>query len=212
MFEKLAPWYVRRAKQQLCQCQTCTNYKGYQRVLNSLPMLFETVMGGPVRVDATAAAAAVDSEGVVDGAADPPAAEVVWDGADALARLLLFCAHELKSAMVTDVLCAGALELASSHPATAGDDTHPATARVLDCLNGKCTRCGFKKLWSQGLREKLVVRRRCADGTMVDDVSPDAPIEFTSKLTWTRTSWRGGEGGGGGVDSGGGDGGGWRRW
>ena len=26
----------------------------------------------------------------------------------------------------------------------------------MDCINGKCEECGFKKLWSQGLRQKLV--------------------------------------------------------
>ena len=113
---------VCRAKQQLCQCQTCTNFKGYQRVLGSLPKLFEAVTHPPVQVDARAAAATVDAEGVVDGAADPPPPEAVWDGAAALATLLSFCGHEFKSAMVADALCAGALDLASCHPAAAGDD------------------------------------------------------------------------------------------
>jgi hypothetical protein len=177
---------VRRAKQQMCMCQTCTNFKGYQRVLCSLPKLFEPVTHPPVQVDAEAATAAVDVDGVVDGAADPPPPEAVWDGAAALDRLLSFCGHEFKSAMVADALCAGALDLASCHPAAAGDDQSPATARVLECLNGRCSHCGFKKLWSQGLRKQLVVRRPLVDGTFVDDLRSDAPVEFQSKLTWTR--------------------------
>ena len=179
---------VRRAKQQLCQCQTCTNFKGYQRVLSSLPKLFKDVTHPPEQVEAPAAAATIDADGVVDGAADPPLPEVAWEGADTLARLLAFCSHEFKSAMVADVLCPGALDLASSQPAAAGDDTNPRTAQVLDCLNGKCPHCGFRKLWSEGLRKLLVVRRRRDDGTLVDDLRPDAPVEFQSKLTWTRIS------------------------
>jgi len=157
-------------------------------VLGSLPKLFEAVTHPPVQVDARAAAATVDADGVVDGAADPPPPEAVWDGAAALGTLLSFCGHEFKSAMVADALCAGALDLASCHPAAAGDDQNPATARVLECLNGKCSSCGFKKMWSQGLRKALVVRRRLVDGTEVDDLKPDAPVEFQSKLTWTRIS------------------------
>eukprot|EP00966_Prymnesium_polylepis_P015664 362004-Prymnesium_polylepis.2 len=84
--------------------------------------------------------------------------------------------------MVTDVLCAGVLDLASSQPAAAGDEANPRTAKVLDCLNGKCSCCGFRKLWSEGLRKKLIVRRRCDDGKLVDDLRPDAPVEFQSKL------------------------------
>ena len=177
-----------RAKQQLCQCQTCTNFKGYQRVLSSLPKLFKDVTHPPEQVERPAAAAAIDADGVANGVADSPTPEVAWEGADALARLLAFCALDFKSAMVADVLCPGALDFASSQPAAAGDDTNPRTAKVLDCLNGKCSRCGFKKLWSEGLRKKLVVRRRCNDGTMVDDLRPDAPVELQSTLSWTRIS------------------------
>jgi hypothetical protein len=135
---------VRRAKQQMCQCQTCTNFKGYQRVLSSLPKLFKDVTHPPEPVDRPAAN--VDAEGIADGAADVPTPEVAWDGADALGCLLAFCAHEFKSAMVANVLCDGVLDHASSQPAAAGDDANPQTAKVLGCLSGKCSRCGFKRL------------------------------------------------------------------
>ena len=157
-------------------------------MLSSLPKLFKYVTHPPEPVERPAAAAAVDAGGVADGAADVPTAEVAWDGADALGRLLAFCAHEFKSAMVADVLCKGVLDHASSQPAAAGDDANPQTTKVLSCLNSKCSHCGFKRLWSEGLRKLLVVRRRRADGTMVDDLRPDAPVEFQSKLTWTRIS------------------------
>ena len=161
---------VSRAKQQMCLCQTCTNFKGYQRVLSSLPKLFEAVTHPPVQVEVPADGTAVDTDGVADGAVDAPPPGAAWVGTDALARLLSFCGREFKSAMVADVLCKGVLDLASSQPAVAGDDGNPATVRALECLNGKCPHCGFKKLWSQGLRKQLVVRCRRTDGTFVDDL------------------------------------------
>ena len=44
-----------------------------------------------------------------------------------------------------------------------------------------CSKCGFKKLWSEGLRRKLVVRK-LVNGKPVDDLRPDAPVEFQSIL------------------------------
>jgi len=176
---------VRRAKQQMCMCQTCTNFKGYHRVLNSLPKLFEAVTHPPQPVERPGE---VDDNGVANSETETSEQEVAWAGADDLARLLAFCSHEMKSGMVADVLCHGVLDLASSQPAAAGDETNGATSAALSCLNGTCVRCGFKKLWSQGLRKKLVVRRRLADGTLVDDLLPDVPVEFQSQISWTRIS------------------------
>ena len=93
-------------------------------------------------------------------------------------RLLAFCTLEFKSAMVADVLCDGVLDYASSQPVSASDDANPQTAKVLNCLHGKCSCCGFKKVWSEGLRKLLVVRRQLPDGTVADDLKPDVPIEF----------------------------------
>lgn len=188
LFKKLAPWNVRRAKQQMCQCQTCTNFKGYQRVLASLPKLFEAVTHPPQQVDVAACADAVDSDGETDGNADPDPTAASWDGEVELAALLAFCSREFKSEMVKAVLCDGVLDLASSQPSAAGDAAHPSTRKALACLNGKCSCCGFKRLWSNGLRKKLVERRVNGQGVLVDDLKPNVPIEFQSKLTWTRIS------------------------
>jgi len=70
--------------------------------------------------------------------------------------------------------------MASMATEAAGDVANPVTSRVLDCLNSKCPHCGFKRLWSQGLRKHLVVRRRRPDGTFVDDLK-----------ACTARSWRG---------------------
>ena len=93
----------------MCLCQTCTNFKGYQRVLGSLPKLFEDVTHPPQPVDSPqlddeAAATAAEEEGG-------------WAGAGELAALLNFCGRAFKSEMVDDVLCPGVLDLACSRPA-----------------------------------------------------------------------------------------------
>jgi hypothetical protein len=77
--------------------------------------------------------------------------------------------------MVADVLCPGVLDLASA------PSRDPPAKTVLNCLNSKCSKCGFKKLWSEGLRRKLVVRK-LVNGKPVDDLRPDAPVEFQSIL------------------------------
>ena len=114
-------------------------------MLSSLPKLFKDVTHPPEQVERPAAAAAVDADGVADGAADSPTPEVAWEGADALARLLAFCALDFKSAMMADVLCPGALDLASSQPAAAGDDTNPRTAKVLDSASMASARAAASK-------------------------------------------------------------------
>ena len=158
---------MRRAKQQMCLCQTCTNFKGYQRVLSSLPKLFEAVTHPPQPADAP------QPDNADDAAAEEEAA--TWSGAGELAALLNFCSRSFKSEMVADVLCPGVLDLASSRP------SQTASPSALNCLNSKCSRCGFQKLWSQGLRRKLVVRRE-RNGKAVDDLRTDAPVEFQSIL------------------------------
>lgn len=37
LFKALRPWYVRRAKREVCLCKHCENFKGYKDVLRSLP-------------------------------------------------------------------------------------------------------------------------------------------------------------------------------
>lgn len=160
----------------MCQCQTCTNFKGYQRVLSSLPKLFEAVTHPPEAVDPPVAGTANDDGEHHEEVDRPPPAEA-WAGANELAALMAFCSLTLKSEMVNDVLCSGVLGLASSQPAAA---TAPSP-KMLDCLNGKCSNCGFKKLWSEGLRRKLVIRRQ-RNGKAVDDLREDAPVEFQSQL------------------------------
>lgn len=40
LFKALRPWYVRRAKREVCLCKQCENYKYYKEVLHSLPKVW----------------------------------------------------------------------------------------------------------------------------------------------------------------------------
>lgn len=103
--------------------------------------------------------AASDGEEAEDGAEDLD----IWDGLPSLLRLLSFCSKNFKSEMVRDALCTGSID-----------------SGKLDCINGSCPRCGFRTLWSQGLRPYVLD----ANG----DLRSDAPVEFQSHLKWTRIS------------------------
>ena len=85
-----------------------------------------------------------------------------WAGKTQLLRLLEFCALKSKAEMMKNVLCEGAFD-------GAGKD---------DCINGKCSACGFKKLWSEGLRKHVVDEK--------GNVMGSAPVEFQSEVRWTR--------------------------
>ena len=81
-----------------------------------------------------------------------------WAGKPQLLQLLEFCALKSKAEMVKAVLCQGAFD-------SAGKD---------DCINCKCNACGFKKLWSEGLRKHVVDEK--------GNVKTGAPIEFQSEV------------------------------
>ena len=43
-----------------------------------------------------------------------------------------------------------------------------------ECIDGKCERCGFSQLWSEGLRPKVI------------DEGRDPPAFFKRKINWER--------------------------
>jgi hypothetical protein len=47
LFKALRPWYVRRAKREVCQCKHCENFRLHMEVLDALPALFEPVINPP---------------------------------------------------------------------------------------------------------------------------------------------------------------------
>ena len=68
-----------------------------------------------------------------------------------------------KSEMVKFTLCDGAFDGAGKQA----------------CINGTCSACGFRKLWSEGLRPHVVNS---------DTVQPTAPVEFQTEVKWVRIS------------------------
>ena len=130
LFKSLAPWYIRRAKQEGCLCKHCENFKAYQETLHSVAKLFEPVVN-PASLDADDAEGDDEGELEIDG----------WDGKEALFKLLEFCKLTSKSDMVKFILCNGAFDGAGKQK----------------CINGECSACGFGKLiWSKLLRPHVV--------------------------------------------------------
>ena len=158
-FKKLRPWYVKRAKEVTCCCKTCDNFKQYQTTLHSLAELFEPLLE-PSTIDAQPHPARDDETEVED---EDSSAAATWAGRAALEKLLQFCALQSKSEMVKSVLCAGAFDGAGKE----------------DCINGKCSACGFCKLWSQGLRRHVV-------DSETGNVLASAPVQYQSEVKWVR--------------------------
>lgn len=76
---------------------------------------------------------------------------VQWPGRAALKKLVDFCSISSKTEMVEATLCSGAFDGAGRRA----------------CLEGDCRTCGFKKLWSEGLRKQVT--------TLVFPVCPHVP-------------------------------------
>lgn len=152
LFKRLRPWYVWRAKEVTCCCKQCDNFKHYQKTMRTLAQLLEEALCEP---------ATADGDDAVDDECEAEATS--WEGHEKLKKLVDFCKIESKSEMVKSLLCKGAMEGAGKQV----------------CIDGVCTFCGFKKLWSEGLR-KLVVDES-------GDVLGSAPAEFQSELEWVRS-------------------------
>lgn len=104
----------------------------------------------------------LDADGECDVGIDRTHCELDdWDGKAKLMQLLTFCSKQFKSEQVKDILCEGAFEEGK-----------------LACINGSCSSCGFRQLWSNGLRLHVVG----AD----NELKSEAPFEFESQLQWSR--------------------------
>ena len=156
-FKKLRPWYVRRAREESCLCKHCDNFKQHQTTLHSLVHVLQPLLDASPTADAD------------DAPSDDNESEVgAWAGKTALQKLLQFCALKSKSEMVKFTLCDGAFDGAGKQ----------------DCINSKCSVCGFRNLWSEGLR------RHVMDGE--GNVLPSAPVQFQSEVKWIRIRSSGG--------------------
>lgn len=151
-FKKLRPWYVRRAKEESCLCKHCDNFKQQQSAFQALYDLLQPMC------ERSSTAEADDAP--EDDLEEAEAA--TWSGRVALEKLLIFGCLVSKSKMVKYMLCDGALDGAGQKA----------------CIDGDCPHCGFKKLWSQGLRRHVVDAHQ--------NLRPTAPIQFQSVVKWVR--------------------------
>lgn len=153
-FKSLRPWYVRRAKEESCLCKHCDNFKQQQTTLHSLVCLFERFARPPPNSDA--------DDAPPDDQQEESEFASSWSGNTALRQLMEFCALQSKSDMVRFMLCAGAFEGAGKE----------------ECINGKCQVCGFKMLWSSGLRPHVLDKN--------GNICSRAPLEFQTTVKWVR--------------------------
>ena len=169
LFKKLRPWYVRHVKRQTCLCQCCTNFKYYQEALQSLPILFEDIMHPPTADEESSGADAStstsdSSQGSAAMGASSAAADE-WSTEPLMIQLMSFCECKFKSDMVKKVL----------QPCLGDGDMLDGSLR---CISQGCSDCGFQRLWSKGLRKKVVD----AHG----NIRANAPVEFQSEMKWTK--------------------------
>lgn len=151
-FKKLRPWYVRRAKEESCLCKQCENFKQQQYTLSSIAELLK-----PLQLPSPGA----DGEDAPEEDNEVAEAED-WVGGSCLEKLIAFCELESKAEMVKHFLCEGAFQNEGKQA----------------CINGSCQLCGFKNLWSNGLRQHVVDKE--------GNVRSSAPVPFQSVVEWVR--------------------------
>lgn len=142
-FRLLKPWNLIKAYRETCLCRVCELFRLYMQGLHLLPPLLT-----PLVEDERREAQAIRAE------ADEDQEDLELDGAvdkDLLA-LIEFCKLESKTKMTEKLVCHSCNIMEAD----------------MDCVQGKCAACGFKKLWSKGLKPKLVDNNQ----KLHDGVSP----------------------------------------
>lgn len=138
-FRLLKPWNVIKAYRETCLCRMCEMFRLFIQALRLLPPLLEPLL---THLDSN------EDEDIFVSRAE---CEEGHRGSDAqLSALIEFCSLDSKTQMVQRLVCGGQIMDAG-----------------MTCVQGKCANCGFKKMWSQGLRTQLVGR----DNKLFDGVS-----------------------------------------
>lgn len=151
-FKRLRPWYVRRAKEESCLCKQCDNFKQQQVTFRSvLDLIKPVLMSSPT----------ADAEDAPDNDMEANEAST-WSGQAELEKLAQFCRLESKSEMMKFVLCDGAMD---------GEGKQA-------CIDGACEHCGFRRIWSEGLRPHVVDES--------GNIRSSAPLLFQSVVEWVR--------------------------
>ena len=139
-FRMLKPWNFIKAYRETCLCRSCEAFRLFVKALNVVgDLLLKHLQPDDAeaqrREDAVEDNADDSPDGEENEAMDAARAQLKYE----VKQLADFCKLDSKSDMVQQLVCAPCLM--SAEPA---------------CVDGSCPRCGFKKLWSKGLRLKLV--------------------------------------------------------
>lgn len=138
-FKMMKPWNLIKAYRETCLCRQCEIFRLFMHGMSVVACAVRTLIkdGG-------------ENCDVLDDVADGGAVNSEDANEAEMTALYNFCILEHKSQMADALVCGGNVMRAD-----------------MDCINGKCPRCGFKSLWSCKLRPKLVNE----DGELLDGAS-----------------------------------------
>lgn len=139
-FRLLKPWNLIKAYRETCLCRVCEMFRLYIQALHVVAELLKPLVEPVERgADGNGDAEAEVEEAEAE-AADPDLKRLAW-----------FCSLPMKSDMVKEMICAPCL-----------------TEAQPECVDGSCSTCGIGKIWSRGMRPKVVG----TDGELLEGVSP----------------------------------------
>ena len=151
-FKTLKPWYAIKGDRETCLCKWCENFRCYQDALRVCagyvePLIEKSAAEEDAADEAHNDTASTDNANLANPAnpANPadrpadPANPAIEPAAVQLQKLVRIAGLKSKQEIVNEFVCGSSI----------------ATARH-DCVAGTCTQCGFRKMWSQGLRKSLI--------------------------------------------------------
>ena len=151
-FEELAPWNLKHAKQESCLCKACENFGMYETALSDIVgFLNDAMLDG-----------ASDVESIPKDERDPILSLPQYLQIDQLNKFKR-CIEKVESMWCSDAFEKG--KMGCIDPGGCGHDT-------------PCDTCGFKSVWSQGLRPELLDD----NGDLQDGVNP----AWLAEVKWSR--------------------------
>ena len=141
-FKRLMPWYVRKGGRESCLCGCCENMKLLLKALNDArddlhdALLHTMDRSGASCCEATNENTATTADTTGEGTAN---ASRSTNDDRSHSKLCIIAAETSKSKLISALLCEDAISKAKC-----------------ECVDGSCGECGFKQLWSHGLRPRVV--------------------------------------------------------
>ena len=153
-FKTLKPWYAIKGDRETCLCKWCENFKCYQEALRVCASYIEPLLSsneeGAAEGDNVASDSIENADPTAErpaGAADPaaaanpanPASSATDPASLQLQKLVHIAGLRSKQDIVNEFVCGRSI----------------GTAKY-ECVLGSCAQCGFRNLWSKGLRASIV--------------------------------------------------------